>query len=490
SGTKTLIFSVDGTPVAKGSVPLNSQYPQTGFVEQQPEEIYQTVLAAVGKCLKKFVAKGYNPADIQTCGMTNQRETFLLWDEEGTPLSPTVVWQCKRSMEVCMTFKEKGWEADIKQRTGLPVDPYFSGSKLVWLIQNDEKIRAAIEAGNEHFGTIDTWLLYRPTDGVQYLAEYTNACRIMLYNIRKLEWDSELLEMFGFKALNLPKVVSTIAEFGGTDFAGQLDHTLPIGAMAGDSHAAAFGERCYSRGTAKATLGTGCSILMNTGDELHPSVDGLIGTICWSTSDTIVYGLEGAIVSCGSTLDWLQNQLGLFKDTDQIREMAEEVASSEGVHLVPAFSGIGAPYWDMEARGVISGLTFGTSKNHIVRAALESISFQIKLVIDTVKQATGIELQELNADGGISKIRFIVQQLADLLEIRVRNLGLQDISAMGAALLAGLQADIYQDLDDLDELSGDEIIFNPNKQSDQIQNTYREWKKRVELELHKRNRGK
>ncbi|HLR30932.1 MAG TPA: FGGY-family carbohydrate kinase, partial [Fodinibius sp.] len=340
------------------------------------------------------------------------------------------------------------------------------------------------------FGTIDTWLLYRLTGGEQYLTDYTNACRTMLFNIRKLEWDSELLEMFGLKALNLPKVVSSCAEFGGTDFAGQLDHTLPIGAMAGDSHAAAFGERCYSRGTAKATLGTGCSILMNTGDELHPSVDGLIGTICWSTSDTIVYGLEGAIVSCGSTLDWLQNQLGLFKDTDQIREMAEEVASSEGVHLVPAFSGIGAPYWDMEARGVISGLTFGTSKNHIVRAALESISFQIKLVIDTVKQATGIELQELNADGGISKNRFIVQQLADLLEIRVRNLGLQDISAMGAALLAGLQADIYQDLDDLDELSGDEIIFNPNKQSDQIQNTYREWKKRVELELHKRNRGK
>lgn len=485
SGTKTLIFSEDGRPVAKGNNGLNSQYPKIGYVEQKPEEIYQTVLASVDECIKEFTGKGYKPSSIQTCGIANQRETFLLWDEAGTPLSPAVVWQCKRSVEICKRFKENGWEAKIRQRTGLPVDPYFSGSKLVWLAENDKAVQAKIEAGKAHFGTIDTWLLYRLTDGKRYQTDYTNASRTMLFNIHKLEWDSQLLDMFGLESLILPEVVSSCAEFGSTDFQGLLDQSVPIGAMAGDSHAAAFGERCYYKGTAKATLGTGCSILMNTGAELHPSVDGLIGTICWSTTDTITYGLEGAIVSCGSILEWLKNQLNLFEDTAEIREIAEQVESSEGVYLVPAFSGIGAPYWDMEARGVISGLTFGTSKNHIIRAALESIPFQIKVVIDTIKQATGIELKELNADGGISKNSFVMQQLADLLEIRVRNLGLQDVSALGAALLAGLQENIYRNTDELERLSEDKIIYTSKQETDQIKKSYREWKKRVDLELQK-----
>lgn len=488
SGTKALVFSSDGTPVARGNQELGAQYPQTGFVEQEPEEIYQTVLTAVENCIKEFIGKGYPASAVKTCGITNQRETFLLWDEDGTPISPAVVWQCKRSVEVCRQFRKKGWEAEIKERTGLPVDPYFSGSKLVWLLQNDEEVQAKVEDGNAYFGTIDSWLLYRLTGGQQYRTDYTNACRTMLFNIHSLEWDDELLEMFGAQSLNLPEVVPSCFQFGHTDFNGRLDQAIPINSMVGDSHAAAFGERCYAKGTAKATLGTGCSILMNTGDELHPSVDGLIGTICWSTADTIAYGLEGAIVSCGSTLEWLKNQLGLFKSTDQIRVMAEQVESSEGVYLLPAFSGMGAPYWDMEARGVISGLTFGADKNHIVRAALESIPFQIKVVIDTIKKATGIELQELNADGGISRNKLVMQLIADLLGIRVRNLGLQDISAMGAALLAGLQADVYENIEELEMLSGKEITYSPHPENIGIKTIYTEWKKRVDLELKKNSR--
>src|SRR5699024_8306348 len=354
SGTKSLVFSEHGEFIARGSASLNSQYPQPGFVEQEPEEIFQTVLTSVGECLETFKNKGHSLSSIKTCGITNQRETFLLWDEDGEPLSPAVVWQCKRSVEVCKQLKRNGWETEIKRRTGLPVDPYYSGTKLSWILENVEAVRDKIKEGKAHFGTIDTWLLYRLTNGKQYLTDYTNASRTMLFNIRNLEWDAKLLDMFGLESLVLPEVAPSCFDFGETDFAGLLDHLVPISAMMGDSHAAAFGERCYSRGTAKATLGTGCSIMMNTGDELYPSVDGLIGTICWSTGDRIAYGLEGAIVSCGSTLEWLKNQLGLFKENTEIMKMAQQVESSEGVCVIPAFSGVGAPYWDMEARGVIA----------------------------------------------------------------------------------------------------------------------------------------
>src|SRR5699024_1629892 len=329
----------------------------------------------------------------------------------------------------------------------------------------------------------DTWLLYRLTNGKQYLTDYTNASRTMLFNIRNLEWDAKLLDMFGLESLVLPEVAPSCFDFGETDFAGLLGHLVPISAMMGDSHAAAFGERCYSRGTAKATLGTGCSIMMNTGDELYPSVDGLMGTICWSTGDRIAYGLEGAIVSCGSTLEWLKNKLGLFKENTEIMKMAQQVESSEGVCVIPAFSGVGAPYWDMEARGVIAGLTFGAGKNHIIRAALESIPFQIKLVMDSVKESAGIELEELNVDGGISKNGFVMQQLADLLEIQVRNIGLQDISAMGAALLAGLQAGIYQNLKELEKPASDELIYSPKEDNNQIKKNYKAWQERLDIEL-------
>lgn len=483
SGTKSLIFSSDGSPVARGHSSLSSQYPQTGFVEQKPEEIYQTVLASVEKCLNEFSEKGLSPSDIATCGITNQRETFLIWGQSGRPLTEAVVWQCKRSVEVCQRLNQKGWEQEFRSRTGLLIDPYFSGTKLLWLIENDLKLKKKMEAGEVYFGTVDTWILYNLTEGESYYTDVTNACRTMFFNIHDLKWDSYLLEEFGLESLNLPEVVYSGSDFGETDFEGLLDQPIPIEAMIGDSHAAAFGERCFEKGTAKATLGTGSSILMNTGDEKFPTVNGLLGTICWSTHDTVAYGLEGAIVSAGSTLEWLKNQLGLFEDSSEIQRIVEDVGTSDGVMILPGFSGMGAPFWEMDVRGQISGLTFGSDKRHILYAAVESIPFQIKAVIDTINKATGIELKELNADGGISKNEFVMQMLSDLLKIKVKNIGFQDVSAWGTATIAGLKHGVFESTDHLKDLKHKEKIYSPKPSSTETEESYSRWKSWVEKEI-------
>lgn len=483
SGTKSLIFSSDGKPVARGHSSLNSQYPQKGFVEQKPEEIYQTVLSSVKECLNEFKKKGFQTSDIQTCGITNQRETFLLWDQSGRPLTEAVVWQCKRSVEVCQRLKEEGWEKEIRERTGLLIDPYFSGTKLLWLIENDLNLKEKMEAGEVYFGTVDTWILYRLANGEYYFTDVTNACRTMFFNIHDLDWDSYLLEEFGLKSLNLPKAVYSGFDFGETDFEGLLDQPIPIEGMIGDSHAAAFGERCFEKGTAKATLGTGSSILMNTGDDQFPTVNGLLGTICWSTHETVAFGLEGAIVSAGSTLEWLKNQLGLFEDSSEIQKIVEEVGTSDGVMILPGFSGMGSPFWNMDVRGIIAGLTFGSDKRHILYAAVESIPFQIKAVIDTIDEATGIELKELNADGGISKNEFVMQMLSDLLRIKVKNPGFEDVSAWGAATIAGLKHGIFRGTDHLNELRHKEKKYLPVSGSFKIDKSYIRWKNWVEKEL-------
>jgi len=488
SSTKSLIFSSDGKPVARGHSHLSSRYPKTGFVEQKPEEIYQTVLSSVKECLSEFTEIGLSTSGIQTCGITNQRETFLLWDQSGRPLTEAVVWQCKRSVEVCRRLKEEGWEQEFRERTGLLIDPYFSGTKLLWLIENDPNLKEKMEAGDAYFGTVDTWILYRLTEGRSYFTDVTNACRTMFFNIHDLEWDSYLLKEFGLESLNLPEAVHSGSDFGETDFEGLLRQPIPIEGMIGDSHAAAFGERCFDKGTAKATLGTGSSILMNTGDEWFPTVNGLLGTICWSTHETVAYGLEGAIVSAGSTLEWLKNQLGLFEDSSQIQEIVEDVGSSDGVMILPAFSGMGAPFWNMDVRGKIAGLTFGSDKRHILYAAVESIPFQIKSVIDTIDEAAGIELKELNADGGISKNEFVMQMLSNLLKIKVKNPGFEDVSAWGAATVAGLKHGIFESTDQLKELRHEEKMYSPGSGSSEVEESYRRWKNWVEQELQLKKR--
>lgn len=479
SSTKTVIFSEKGRVVARGSEPLHTMYLDGGLVEQDPQEIYENVLTSVAKCIADFTAKGGRIEDIRSCGISNQRETFVLWDKEGKPLHNAVVWQCKRSTGVCEQLREKGLEEIIRQRTGLLADPYFSGSKVIWLNIYNEEVRNAIARENAFFGTVDTWLLYKLTGGVAYLTDHTNASRTLFFNLETLSWDEELIRSFGLEGLHLPDIQSSSSRFGETDFDGLLPAAIPVTAMIGDSHAAAFGEGCFDPGIAKATLGTGSSILMNIGPEPKPSHQGMVTTIGWSAGDRVEYALEGVIVTCGATIEWLRTNLGLFTDVRETEQMARSVKDSGGVYLVPAFSGLGAPHWDMGRKASITGLTFNSNKNHIVRAALESIPFQIKDVIVAMESDTGIALQELKIDGGLTSNNFVVRMLADLLEKPVVNLGFPEVSALGAAYLSGLYSGVYPDIDYLQKLSADHSSVLPDAANDAVKAGYLGWKEAV-----------
>lgn len=475
SSTKTILFDEEGKAFAKGSEPLKSIFYGEGFVEQDPEDLYQNVLASVAKCLEDFKVKGGKQEDIIACGISNQRETFVLWDKEGKPLYNAVVWQCKRSVNVCDRLSKAGINDELKAKTGLIIDPYFSGTKLIWLNENETSVKNAIENGDAYFGTIDTWLLYRLTAGKQYLTDYTNASRTLFFNLSALQWDKELLNVFGLSKLNLPEPKPSSHQFGESDFEGLLSNALSITSMIGDSHAAAFGEGCFSPGTAKATLGTGCSILMNIGSEPKSSGNGMITTVCWSTEDRVDYALEGVIVSCGATIEWLKNELGLFQESLETEIMATSVQDNSGVYIIPAFSGLGAPYWQMNRKAAITGLTFGVNKNHIVRAALESIPYQIKDVIAAMEEDTGIDLKELMVNGGITSNNFVLQFLADLLNKKVVNMGMPDVSALGAAYLAGLKAGVYKDIDHLKILNSDKSLKSPSSNTELVKKYHKEW---------------
>ncbi|MCE5184863.1 MAG: glycerol kinase GlpK [Planctomycetaceae bacterium] len=482
SATKAVVFDTQGRIAAMGTEPLASHYPRPGFVEQDPLEIYRNVLCAVKACLNEFQEKrSPDLSQISVCGISNQRETFCLWDASGTPLGPAIVWQCKRSVDICSRLQNSALEQQIKWRTGLIADPYFSATKLIWLYEQDRRLRAAIEEGDVFFGTIDTWLLYKLTAGQSYCTDYTNACRTLFFNLDHLTWDDYLLEQFQLSGLRLPQVRASSSEFGSSDFAGLLPRPIRIGAMIGDSHAAAFGEGCFAPGTAKATLGTGCSILLNTGGKRVPAANGMMSTICWSTADRVDYALEGIIVSCGSTINWLRDNLGLFKNADECEAIACCVPNNGGVYLVPAFSGLGAPHWNMDARAVIAGLTLGCDKSHVVRAALESIPFQIKDVIAVMEDCSEIPLKRLHADGGISKNSFIMQFMADLLQREIINMGFSEVSAYGAACLAGLQAGIFKGLDQLPKNALDEVRYSAiGRNLQDIQTNYEGWRREIQ----------
>ncbi|MBN1317957.1 MAG: glycerol kinase GlpK [Anaerolineales bacterium] len=480
SGTKAVIFDSNGQVTAKATEPLTSYFPRQGFVEQDPVEIYNNVLAAVASCLKEFRNITYaDISSIVTCGISNQRETFVLWNESGEPLCNAVVWQCKRSVDICERLKGTELEGEIKQRTGLIVDPYFSGTKLLWLCENDPNLAEAIRAGRAFFGTVDTWLLYKLTSGSSYLTDHTNASRTLMFNIDRFEWDTCLLREYGLNGLRLPHARPSSFEYGHTDFGCLLPKAIAISAMIGDSHAAAFGERCFSPGSAKATMGTGCSILLNTGAKRVISEAGMVTTICWSIEDRVDYALEGIIVTCGGTINWLRDNMGLFADSRETENMALSVRDNAGVYLVPAFSGLGAPHWKMDCRAAIMGLTLGCNKNHVVRAALESIPYQIKDVIAAMQNESGVSLQQLKVDGGLTTNKFIMQFMTDLLDADVVNIGIADVSALGAACLAGLQAGIFEDINHLEQLGTNELIYSPGPDAQATQTSYGGWQKAV-----------
>jgi glycerol kinase len=479
SSTKCLIFDSYGKVIAKGSEPLKTHYLEGGHVEQEPEAIYQNVLAAVKKCTDTFVNSGGTLDSIGFCGISNQRETFMVWDKEGAPLYNALVWQCKRSVSICEQLKADGLEPMIKERTGLIIDPYFSGTKMVWLYRNNDKIKDAVDNGHAYFGTVDTWLLYRLTDGGQYSTDHTNASRTLFFNLEKLDWDKDILTAFGLSKLNLPQIKSSSSFYGQSDFGGIFKRPLSITAMIGDSHAAAFGEGCFEPGTAKATLGTGCSILMNIGNTAKQSANGMVTTICWSTEHRVDYAFEGVIVSCGATIEWIKNELGLFSDISETAGMANSVHDNNGVYIVPAFSGLGAPYWQMDRKAEIKGLTFDCNKNHIVRAALESIAYQIKDVITAMQADASIKLDELMVHGGITANKFVLQFLTDLLDCAVVCSDMPDVSAQGAALLAGLQAGIFRDTDQIKSLYENKTAVEKNNNSNKMNEYYKGWESAV-----------
>ena len=473
SSTKALVFDEQGKAIARGSEALLTNYFGEGFVEQDPEAIYQNVLAAVKNCLADLTAKGLHPQHIAAIGISNQRETFLVWDANGQALHPAIVWQCKRSAAICAELTHAGHAPVIEQKTGLKVDPYFSATKLIWLQRNKPAVAAAIQNGKAFFGTIDTWLLFRLSKGTSYATDYTNASRTLFFNLHTLQWDEELIHLFGLKGIQLPTIKPSSDSFGSTDIDGLLPQAIPITAMIGDSQAAAFGEGCFEPGTAKATMGTGSSILMNIGSTPRLSENGMVTTVCWSMHNRIDYAYEGVIVSCGATIEWLKNSLGLFSDSKETAAMAMSVEDNGGVYLVPAFSGLGSPHWQMDRKASITGMSFSTTKNHIVRAALESIAYQIRDVVNAMEKDAGIALQELNTDGGITANTFVMQFLADLLQKKVATIGMADVSALGAALLAGLKIGVYADLEALKKMIRREQYFVPERK---VEKEYEGWK--------------
>ncbi len=381
--------------------------------------------------------------------------------------------------EICSRLKKSGLEEEVKNRTGLIIDPYFSGTKIIWLYENDKRIRNAIDSGEVYFGTIDAWLLFKLTKGKSYCTDYTNASRTLFFNINDLQWDKYLLDKFNLQNLNLPQPQPSSYSYGQSDFEGLFPDKINISAMIGDSHAAAFGEGCFSPGSAKATMGTGSSILLNTGSKRVQSENGMVTTICWSMPSRVDYALEGIIVTCGATINWLRDQLGLFADNHQTHKIALSIENTNGVYLVPAFSGLGAPHWKMDAKAAILGLSLGCDRSHIVRAALESIPYQIKDVITAMEQDSGIKLKELKVDGGVTANHFVMQFLANLLKTDVVNIGLEEVSALGAACLAGLQQNIFSDIGQLKDLTAGRKRFSPNTDTKKVHASYEGWKKAV-----------
>ena len=470
--TKALIFNSSGEIASKATVEISSRYPRPGFVEQDPNEIYQSALDSVRLCIRDFTGKS---GEIVACGISNQRETIVLWDPGGEPLYNAVVWQCKRSVDICNRLKDSTAEREINTRTGLIVDPYFSGTKVVWLYENVPEIKRAIQRGDAYMGTVETWLLFKLTGGASYFTDFTNASRTLFFNINTLKWDDYLLKYFKLGHLNLPEPRPSTWVFGKSDFEGLFDHPLPITSLIGDSHAAAFGEGAFSAGDAKASLGTGASVLLNTGNKVVHSKNGMVSTICWSTRERVDYALEGMIVSCGATIKWLRDQLGLFHHNHEIEPMALKAAHNHGVYLVPAFAGLAGPYWKMEARGMITGLTFGNDKSHIIRAALESVCYQVKDIISAMEKDSDVRLRKLMVDGGLTANRFVMQFLADLLQSDVVNIGMEEVSALGAAYMAGLQMGFFRDFAQLSQLNVTQVVFSPGHEAKEAARSYQGW---------------
>ncbi|WP_200903097.1 glycerol kinase GlpK [Desulfosporosinus acididurans] len=475
---RAILFDKESKIVGITQKEFTQIYPKAGWVEHDPEEIWSTQYGVIAELIAKT---GIKVDEIASIGITNQRETTVVWDKNtGKPVYNAIVWQCRRTTAICDDIKAKGCEEMVRKKTGLVVDAYFSGTKVKWILDHVEGARAKAEIGDLLFGTTDTWLIWKLTGGMVHVTDYSNASRTMMYNIRELQWDQELLKMLDIPKEMLPEVRNSSEVYGHTDAGVFLGYEIPIAGVAGDQQAALFGQACYEPGDAKNTYGTGCFMLMNTGSKIHVSKHGLLTTIAWGIDGKVEYALEGSIFIAGAAIQWLRDGLKMIDVAPDSEYFAKKVKDTDGVYFVPAFVGLGAPYWNMRARGGIFGLTRGTTKSHIIRAALDSLAYQTKDVLGSMEADSGISLKSLKVDGGAVANNLLMQFQADILGTKVDRPEIIETTALGAAYLAGLAVGFWKSKEELASRWLLNQRFEPAIEAEKREKLYKGWLKAVE----------
>jgi glycerol kinase len=477
TSSRAILFDKAGKVVHVSQKEFTQHFPKPGWVEHNANEIWGSVLAVIAGVLSESNVK---PEQIAGIGITNQRETTVVWDKEtGLPVYNAIVWQSRQTSGICDELKEQGYNDLFREKTGLLIDAYFSGTKVKWILDNVEGARQKAEEGKLLFGTIDTWLIWKLSGGRAHVTDYSNASRTLMFNIYDLKWDEELLEILGVPASMLPEVKPSSEVYANTVTHHFFGHEIPIAGAAGDQQAALFGQACFEEGMAKNTYGTGCFMLMNTGEKAVKSEHGLLTTIAWGLDGKVEYALEGSIFVAGSAIQWLRDGLRMLKNAKDSEDYATKVESTDGVYVVPAFVGLGTPYWDSDVRGAVFGLTRGTSKEHFVRATLESLAYQTKDVLSAMEADSGIELKTLRVDGGAVMNNFLVNFQSDLLNVPVERPVVNETTALGAAYLAGLAVGYWESQDDIATQWAIERSFEPKMSDDDRDKLYDGWKKAV-----------
>lgn len=478
TGSRAFIFDRRALVLAGAYQEFTQYFPKPGWVEHDAQEIWQSVRSVIREAVR---SAGISSSEISAVGITNQRETTVVWERRtGRPVARAIVWQCRRTADICQELRKKGHEKVFREKTGLVLDPYFSGTKIKWLLDRKKSLRRRAEAGELAFGTMDSWIVWKLTGGRSHVTDPTNASRTLLYNIKTKEWDRALLKILGVPAALLPSVQPSGSVFGRTAAgATVLPKDVPIAAVLGDQQAALYGQGCFQAGSLKNTYGTGCFIVLNTGAKRVRSRRGLLTTIASDFSGKPVYALEGAVFVAGALMQWLRDQLGLFKSAADSEVLIKGVKDTGGVYFVPAFAGLGVPYWDAAARGLISGLTRGTGKAHLVRAALESMAYQTRDVVDVMRKELDLQVRELKVDGGACRNNFLMQFQADLLGARIVRPRMIDTTVLGAALLAGVTTGVWKRPEDIQKLLKHERTFRPKMKPARRARLYRGWQQAV-----------
>jgi glycerol kinase len=481
TSSRAVLFNKEGKIVHLAQKEFTQYFPKPGWVEHDASEIWSSILAVIASCLTEAKVK---PEQVAAIGITNQRETAVVWDKNtGLPVYHAIVWQSRQTDEICDELRAKGYEDKIREKTGLLIDAYFSGTKVKWILDHVEGAREKAERGELLFGTIDTWLIWKLSGGKSHVTDYSNASRTLMYNIRELQWDKELLEMLTIPASMLPEVRPSSEIYGQTVDYHFFGCNVPIAGAAGDQQAALFGQACYEKGMAKNTYGTGCFMLMNTGEDAVQSDHGLLTTIAWGINGKVEYALEGSIFVAGSAIQWLRDGLQMFKNASESEMFAASVTSTDGVYVVPAFVGLGTPYWDSDVRGSVFGLTRGTTKEHFIRATLESLAYQTKDVLTSMEADSNISLKALRVDGGAVANNFLMQFQSDMLNVPVERPGILETTALGAAYLAGLAVGYWESQEEIAKQWNIETSFTPDMADSDRADLYTGWKKAVKAAM-------